>query len=135
MKKTIIALAVVMLAGTASSFAQGGGGGGFQMPTPEERVKRVHFKVDSAFKLEETKMKQVEALYLDYYKQQDKVREEVMANGGGGGFQVMQEKMKPYTEELDTKLKPVLGDDNFKIWKEQIEPTLRRRGGGGQKNN
>ena len=36
MKKTIIALAVVMLAGIAPSFAQGGG---FQMPTPEERVK------------------------------------------------------------------------------------------------
>jgi len=126
MKKTIIALAVVMLAGTASSFAQGGG---FQMPTPEERVQRVHFKMDSAFKLDETKAKQVDALYLDYYKQQDKVREEVMAGGGGGGFQAVQEKMKPYAEELDGKLKPILGDDNFKIWKEQIEPTLRRRGG------
>ena len=50
MKKTIIALAVVLIAGTVSSFAQGGGG--FQMPTPEERVKRVHGKADSAFKLE-----------------------------------------------------------------------------------
>ena len=48
------------------------------------------------------------------------MREEVMA-GGGGGFQVMQEKMKPYTDELDKKLKPILGDDNFKIWKEQVE--------------
>jgi len=137
MKKMIIAIAVIMLAGTVSTFAQGGGGGGFQMPTPEERVKRVHAKMDSAFKLDETKAKQVDALYLDYYKQQDKVREEIMANGGGGGgFQAMQEKMKPYAEELDSKLKPVLGDDNFKIWKEQIEPTLRRRGGGGgQRNN
>jgi hypothetical protein len=132
MKKTIIALAVVMLAGTASSFAQGGGGGGFQMPTPEERVKRVHFKADSAFKLDETKMKAVEAAYLDYYKAQDKVREEVMASAGGDRDAMraaMQEKMKPFQETLDGKLKPVLGDDNFKIWKEQIEPTLRGRGG------
>lgn len=131
MKKTIVALAVLLCAGTISSFAQGGGGG-FQMPTPEERVKRVHFKADSAFKLDEKKMKDVEAAYLDYYKAQDKVREDLMASNGGnfqGMREQMQEKMKPYTEALDTKIKPILGDDNFKIWKEQIEPTLRGRGG------
>ena len=130
MKKTIVA-AVILLAGTASSFAQGGGGG-FQMPTPEERVKRVHAKMDSAFKLDETKMKEVEALYLDYYKTQDKVREDLMTSNGGnfqGMREQMQEKMKPHQEALDAKLKPVLGDDKFKTWKDQIEPTLRGRGG------
>jgi hypothetical protein len=126
MKKTIVAFMVIMLTGTISSFAQGDG----QRPTPEERVKRAHAKLDSAFKLDETKLKQIDALYLDYYQKQDKVREEVRANGGGGGGgSVMQEKMKPFTDELDGKLKPILGDDNFKIWKEQVEPTLRRRGG------
>ena len=128
MKKTIIALAVVMLAGSASTFAQGG----FQMPSPEERVKRVHFKADSAFKLDEAKAKEMDAAYLDYYKAQDKVREEAMASAGGDRDAIraaMQEKMKPFTEALDTKVKPILGDDKFKIWKEQIEPTLRGRGG------
>ncbi|HEY5966452.1 MAG TPA: hypothetical protein VIU35_00675 [Chitinophagaceae bacterium] len=128
MKKTIIALAVVMLAGSASTFAQGG----FQMPPPEERVKRVHFKADSAFKLDEAKAKEMDAAYLDYYKAQDKVREEAMANAGGDRDAMraaMQEKMKPFTEALDAKVKPILGDDKFKIWKEQIEPTLRGRGG------
>jgi hypothetical protein len=129
MKKTIIGLAVVMLAGTAPSFAQGGG---FQMPTPEERVKRVHFKADSAFKLDEAKMKEMDAAYLDYYKSQDKVREEAQASAGGDRDAMraaMQEKMKPFMEALDAKVKPILGDDKFKIWKEQIEPTLRGRGG------
>ena len=132
MKKTIIALAVVMLAGTAPSFAQGGGNGGFQMPTPEERVKRVHFKADSAFKLDEAKMKDMDAAYLDYYKAQDKVREEAQASAGGDRDAMraaMQEKMKPFMETLDSKVKATLGDDKFKIWKEQIEPTLRGRGG------
>ncbi len=108
MKKTIMAIAVIMLTGTASSFAQGGGG--FQMPTPEERVKRVHAKADSAFKLDETKMKEVEAAYLDFYKSQDKVREELVAANGGsfqGMREQMQEKMKPHQEALDTKLKPI----------------------------
>jgi len=128
MKKTIIALAVVMFAGIAPSFAQGGG---FQMPPPEERVKRVHFKADSAFKLDETKMKDMDAAYLDYYKAQDKVREEAMASAGGDRDAMraaMQEKMKPFMETLDTKVKATLGDDKFKVWKEQIEPTLRRGG-------
>ena len=128
MKKTIIALAVVMLAGSASTFAQGG----FQMPTPEERVKRVHFKADSAFKLDEAKMKDMDAAYLDYYKAQDKVREEAMASAGGDRDAMraaMQEKMKPFMETLDAKVKPILGDDKFKIWKDQIEPTLSGRGG------
>jgi hypothetical protein len=132
MKKTVGALAVILLAATTSTFGQGGGGGGFQMPTPEERVKRVHFKIDSAFKLDETKMKEVDALYLDYYKAQEKVREELMASNGGsfqGMREQMQEKMKRQQEALDAKLKPILGDDKFKIWKEQIEPTLRGRGG------
>lgn len=129
MKKTIIALAVVMLAGTVSSFAQGGG---FQMPTPEERVKRVHAKADSAFKLDEAKMKEVDAAYLEYYKASDKAREEAMASANGDRDAMraaMQEKMKPQQEALDAKLKTILGDDKFKIWKEQIEPTLRGRGG------
>ena len=132
MKKTIIGLAIVMLAATAPSFAQGGGNGGFQMPTPEERVKRVHTKADSAFKLDEAKMKEMDAAYLDYYKAQDKVREEAMASAGGDRDAMraaMQEKMKPFMETLDVKVKSILGDDKFKIWKEQIEPTLRGRGG------
>lgn len=128
MKKTIVALTVLLVAGTVSSYAQGG----FQMPSREERVKRVHAKLDSAFKLDEAKAKQVDDLFLEFYKTQDKVRQELM-DGNGGNFQgmreQMEEKMKPHQEALDTKLKPVLGDDNFKIWKEQIEPTLRRRGG------
>jgi hypothetical protein len=130
MKKSIFILAIALIAGAISSYAQGGG---FQMPTPEERVKRVNFKMDSAFKLEPAKMKEVEALYLDFYKTGDKVREEVRAANQGGDFQEIRnqvmEKMKPYQEALDAKVKPILGDQNFAIWKEKIEPTLRGRGG------
>lgn len=125
MKKSILILAIALIAGITSSFAQGG----FQMPTPEERFKRVEFKLDSAFKLEPEKMKEAKAAFMEYYKGQDKVREEVFSGGGQPDFQAMQEKMKPHQEALDAKMKPVLGEENFKIWKEKIEPTLRRRGG------
>ena len=125
MKKSISILIIAFMAGAVSSFAQGG----FQMPSPEERTKRAHFKIDSAFKLDATKMAQADSAFLTFYKAADKVREEVFSGGGQPDFQLMQEKMKPHQEALDAKIKPVLGDDNFKIWKEQIEPTLRRRGG------
>ena len=135
MKKSIIISMLLMVVGSMSVIAQGGGGG-FQMPTPEERVKRVNFKMDSAFKLDAAKMKEAEGLYLEFYKAQDKLREELMA--AGVGFQDMRaqmtEKMKPNQEALDTKLKPILGEDKFKIWKEQIEPTLRGRGGAPRNN-
>ena len=124
MKKTIIALSVLLLTGTISSFAQGG----FQMPTPEERLKRVHFKLDSAFKLDAAKMTQVDTIFLNSYKEQDKMREEFMSSGNQD-FQAMREKMQPINDARDAKLKPLLGDDNYKIWKEGIEPTLRGRGG------
>jgi hypothetical protein len=129
MKKMFIVLMLIIAGASAS--AQGGGGG-FQMPTPEERVKRVHAKIDSAFTPGETKMKEVDALFLEFYKQQDKVREELMASNGGnfqGMREQMQEKMKPNQEALDAKLKTILGDANFAVWKEKIEPTLRGRGG------
>ena len=33
--------------------------------------------------------------------------------------------MQPINDVRDAKLKPVLGEANYKMWKEQIEPTLR----------
>ncbi len=78
-------------------------------------------------------MNEIDALMLDFYKKQDKAREEVMAGGGGGNLQEIRaqftEKMKPHQEALDAKLKNLLGDENFNTWKEKIEPTLRGRGG------
>ena len=40
---------LLIATGGMSLMAQGGG---FQMPTPEERVKKVNFKIDSAFKID-----------------------------------------------------------------------------------
>ena len=133
MKKTIIISMLLIATGSMSVMAQGGG---FQQRTPEERLKQVHFKLDSAFKLDATKMALVDSVFLNSYIAADKMREEFM-NSGSQDFQAMREKMQPINDARDAKLKPLLGDDNYKIWKELIEPTLRRRppGGGGGGNN
>jgi hypothetical protein len=128
MKKRFLLFAI-LLAGTMAVNAQGGGGGNFPRRTVEERVQTVHQKMDSTFKLDKAKLTQVDSVFANYYRSTDKLREELMA--GGGDRSAMREKMQPLTDARDKELQPLLGDDNFKTWKEVIEPSMRRGGPGG----
>ncbi len=109
--------------------AQGGGGGGFQRRTVEERVKTIHEKMDSAFKPGAKKLTDIDSLFSTYYKAQDKLREEMMSGGERPDPQMMREKMQPFVTERDDKLKKVLTEEQFKKWKDEIEPSMRRPGG------
>jgi len=129
MKKSIIISMLLMMVGSMSIMAQGGG---FQQRTPEERLKTVHAKIDSAFKLDAAKMAMVDSIFISSYRESDKMRKD-FTDSGNQDFAAMREKMQPINDARDAKLKPVLGDENYKIWKEQIEPTMRR--GGGRGNN
>jgi hypothetical protein len=124
MKKKFLVFAIILFAGTLAVNAQGGG---FQRRTVEERVQTIHQKIDSAFKLDAAKLTQVDSLFANYYRSTDKAREDFMASGGDRS--AMREKMQPYTDARDKELKGILGDENFKTWKEVIEPSMRRPGG------
>ncbi|MEP6673520.1 MAG: hypothetical protein ABJA78_00130 [Ferruginibacter sp.] len=132
MKKQIVLTAIVAFLGFATVNAQG-----FQRRTVEERVKAVHEKLDSAFKLDAAKMKEAEAIFTDYYKAQDKAREDAMAGGGQPDRDAMRAKNQELAGQRDDKLKKVLSEDQMKIWKDQIEPSMRPQRGnrppGGQK--
>lgn len=130
MKKKFLLFTVMLLAGAMAVNAQGGG----QRRTIEERIQTVHQKIDSAFKLDAAKLTQVDSVFANYYRSTDKAREELIA--GGGDRSVMREKMQPFSDARDKELKVLLGDDNYKKWKDEIEPTLRRGGpGGGNRGN
>ena len=129
MKKRFLLFAVILFAGTIAVNAQGGGGGNFPRRTVEERVQNIHQKMDSAFKLDKAHLTQVDSVFANYYRSTDKLREELMANGGDRS--AMREKMQPLTDARDKELQVVIGADNFKVWKEVIEPSMRRPGGGG----
>ncbi len=128
MKNKIFMVAILLLS-VAFVKAQGGGGGGFQRRTVEERVKTIHDKMDSAFKLEASKLKEVDDIFTTYYKASDKLREEMMSGGERPDPQVMREKMQPMTTERDDKLKKVLTEDQYKKWKDEIEPSMRPQRG------
>lgn len=127
MEKKLLLFAAMLFAGTMFVNAQGGGGG-FQRRTVEERVLAVHQKMDSAFKLEAARQAKIDTVFANFYRTTDKAREDLMANGGDRS--AMREKMQPYIDERDKAIQGLLGDDNFKIWKETIEPSMRRGPGG-----
>ncbi len=126
MKKQLFLFAAALsLAGAA--MAQGGN---FTRRTPEERLKPVHEKIDSAFKLDAAKMVQADTIFLQYYREQDKKMDELReAQADRGATMAARQKM---ADERDVKLKTVFTEAQFKIWKDEIEPSMRGpRGGGG----
>jgi periplasmic protein CpxP/Spy len=130
MKKQMVLLLALIIAGTTATFAQGGGGG-FRQRTVEERVQSIHHVIDSAFKLDAAKLIQTDSVFATYYRATDKIRQELMSGGERPDRAVMMEKLAPATEARDKELKVILGDDNFKKFKDEIEPSMRRGGGGG----
>ena len=129
MKKQFLMLAAILLAGTLVVNAQGGG----QRRSVEERVQAIHQKLDSAFKLDAAKLAQVDSVFANYYRASEKMREEFIA--GGRDRSAMREKMQPLTDARDKELLPLLGEANFKKWKDEIEPSMRRGGPGGGNRN
>ena len=123
MKKQLFLMIALMLTTTAFLHAQGG----YQRRTVEERVKTVHFKMDSTFKLDATRLTQVDSVFATFYRGTDKVREELMSGGERPDMQVMREKAQPYMDARDKELKVILGDDNYKKFKEELEPALMPR--------
>jgi periplasmic protein CpxP/Spy len=133
MKKQL--LLVVFAAAISITSVNAQGGGNFQRRTPEERLKTVHDKLDSAFHLEAAKMTEADAIFLNFYKDSDKKMDEIRS--AGGAREEMMAARTKLMEERDAKLKTVLTEAQMKTWKDQIEPSMRQQrpaggGGGGQ---
>ena len=122
MKKQLLAADIALFSITAVNAQDNNGN--FQRRTPEERVQAVHAKLDSAFKLDADKLKQVDEIFLNSYKEQDKKMDELRAAGQPDRDAMMAAREKIVTER-DAKLKAILTEEQMKTWKDQIEPTLR----------
>jgi hypothetical protein len=112
-------------------------GGGFTRSTPEERAARIHQKLDSAFKLEPADLAKLDTAITALYKAQDAKRQELMA-GGITDRDAFMAEMKKFSDAQDEILKAVLTKEQFDIWKEKIQPSMRPQrppGGGGGGNN
>ena len=129
MKLKSYLLTLIFLSAGMWAMAQGGPGG--PRRSVEDRVKAVHEKFE-ALKLEKDKLTKVDEIFTKFYKDQDKLREEMMSGGERPDFQAMREKMQKMSADRDEKLKKIFTEYQYKKWKDEIEPSMRpQRGGGG----
>lgn len=124
-------LLLVFMALSAAVFAQPGGG--FQRQTPEERVARIHQKLDSAFKLDAALFAKLDTALLVLYRKQDARMQELFSGGDRPDRETMMAERQKFTDAQDEMLKAVLTKEQYDTWKEKIQPSLRpqRPGGGG----
>jgi periplasmic protein CpxP/Spy len=128
-------LSVITAALLLTAFASQAQPGDYKMPGVQERVAAVHQKMDSAFKPDAAKLVRIDSAFSAYYRGQDELRKTLFAAGERPDMQLMREKMAPLTEARDKELKAVLSEAEFRTWKDEIEPSMRRRGGGGGPRN
>ncbi len=110
------------------------GGGGFQRQTPEQRVAAIHAKLDSAFKLPAEDLAKIDTALTVLYKKQDERMKEIFASGERPDRETMQAERKKYTDAREEILKAMLTEEQYAIWRDKIEPSMRPQrpqGGGG----
>ncbi|HUS02724.1 MAG TPA: hypothetical protein VMY77_13390 [Chitinophagaceae bacterium] len=119
MKIKITLFAILMLVGVVSTQAQQGN----QRRTPEERTKMVVDRLTDSVKISAAQAADINTVYLDFYKGQDKLRE-----GLAPGTRPERADMDKLTELRDAKLKVILKEEQFAKLKE-MEAAMRNRGG------
>ncbi|MHA4842985.1 hypothetical protein ACX0G7_02420 [Flavitalea antarctica] len=130
MKTKISLLAIFMFAVTCITYAQGGGG--YQMPSAEERTKTTMEKL-AELKLDKDQATKTDSVFVTFYRAQAKKFEEMRAGGGEIDREAMRAENEKMVVERDEKLKKIWSAEQFKKFKDEIEPAMRQRrsGGGG----
>lgn len=128
MKQTIGLLFICLIAGSFAAQAQQGNRGG-QRRTVEERVKATLDKLTPALKLDNAQVTQTESAYTTYYKDMEKLRE-----GMQPGTRPDMTAFRKLNTEREEKLKKIFTEEQFKKFKDEVEPSMRpqRRGNNGQ---
>lgn len=124
MKRLVLSIAIVFVAVAV----QAQPGNGFTRRTPEERAARIHQKLDSAFKLDASKLATLDTALTVLFKTRDARMKEIFENAGDDR-EAMRETMmaerKKFSDAEDEIIKMMLSEEQFTIWKEKILPTMR----------
>ncbi|HSQ45043.1 MAG TPA: hypothetical protein VLM16_08610 [Ginsengibacter sp.] len=124
MKAKITMFIALFFAITISANAQQG------MPrrTVEERVKMVMDKLTTPLSLDTAEQSKTAAVFTDFYTAQDKMRADARASGNRPDRSEFVKMMN----DRDDKLKTIFTDEQYKKFKDEVEPTLRPQRGGMQ---
>jgi periplasmic protein CpxP/Spy len=121
--KSLLTLAII--ATGLSTYAQnwqGGGGGGYQQLSPEDRAYNQTKQMKKLLTLSKEQFDKVEIINVKYAMMMDST---MKANGGFSPE--MREKMKPMMEAKDKELKPILTEEQMKLYEE----SRKKMGAGG----
>ena len=121
MKKQIVFIIGALFFSISSLMAQGQGG---PRLTLEERIKAVNEKL-ADFKLDGQKLAKTDSVFTIFYNELQKQREEMRASGGAPDRDAMREKMLKLSNDRDEQLKLIFTAEQFKKWKDDIEPAIR----------
>jgi periplasmic protein CpxP/Spy len=135
-KKTLMCILCILV--TIGLFAQDGEGRGRGRArrTVAERVAMVHQKFDSTYHFATDKQTKIDTVFAEYYRAQDKIREEAMSANAGGRpdpatLEALRNQMDEQNIARDEKLQTIMTADEYKKWKNELEPTMRRKWQGG----
>ncbi len=120
MKKKMALLGMGLVICLASVIAQGQGG---QRMTVEQRMTTANEKL-TPLNLGKDELSKTDSVFTSYYTALQKERDEMMASGNMDR-DAMREKMQKLSKERDDKLKLIFTDDQYKKWKDEIEPAMR----------
>jgi hypothetical protein len=125
MKTKITFLAILMFAGILTSQAQQGLG---KRRTAEERTKMIGDKLSDSLKFNAAQRTDIDAVYMEFYKNQDKLRE-----GLAAGARPERSDLDKLNESRDARLKVILNEEQYNKLK-QMEAAMRNRGVQAQKS-
>jgi hypothetical protein len=117
MKMKFLFVSMFLLAGTMMIQAQAS-----QRRTVEERTKRVVDTLTTVFKFDKAIQEQTNVVFTDYYTAADKLRE-----GLAPGERPDRAQIEKLVADRDERLKKIFTEEQFKKFKEEIEPALRPR--------
>lgn len=101
------------------------GGGGFQRLTPEQRAAAIHQKLDSAFKIEASKLATLDTALIVLFKKQDEWMQGIFSSGERPDRETMMAERKKYSDARDEMIKAMVTEEQFVIWRDKIEPSMR----------
>jgi periplasmic protein CpxP/Spy len=126
--KSLLTLAII--ASGLSTYAQNGqwsgsgGGGGYQQLSPEDRAYNQTKQMKKLLTLSKEQFEKVEIINVKYAMMMDST---MKANGGFSPE--MREKMKPMMEAKDKELKPILTEEQMKLYEENKKKMYQQGGG------
>jgi periplasmic protein CpxP/Spy len=122
MKTLKLLLAICLISSAAGTYAQDGQGGGYQQLSPEDRAYNQTKQMKKMLSLSKEQFDKIEIINVKYAMLMDST---MRANGGFSPE--MREKIKPMMEAKDKEIRPILTEDQMKLYEE----SRKKMGNGG----